>query len=141
VPVCPVDCISLENASGERTGWAAWSEAQAQQALARYEWHRERGERAQREQHERLERKAQAKLADLPAHTHGARRQGALARARGRTAQAAIIEARSASARCCIEAAISWRALHTAREIGRAKQVGASIQGSDQPPPRRSPAR
>ena len=29
VPVCPVDCIALVAASGERTGWDAWSPAQA----------------------------------------------------------------------------------------------------------------
>ena len=96
VPVCPVDCISLENASYERTGWQAWSEAQAAEALERYQ---ARGERLQREAAEqalRLERKAQAKLADLPAHTEGAEGaeldrkraviEAALARARARKA-------------------------------------------------------
>jgi electron transport complex protein RnfB len=72
VPVCPVDCISLENASGERTGWAAWSEQQAAQALARYELRTARLQRAKDEHEARLEQKAIAKLADLPAHTHGA---------------------------------------------------------------------
>ncbi len=37
LPVCPVDCIVLENASDANTGWAAWSEMQAQQARERYE--------------------------------------------------------------------------------------------------------
>ena len=36
IPVCPVDCISLENVANERTGWAAWSSAQAAIALDRY---------------------------------------------------------------------------------------------------------
>ena len=39
LPVCPVDCISLIGASGERTGWAAWSPAQADQARLRYAQH------------------------------------------------------------------------------------------------------
>jgi electron transport complex protein RnfB len=39
VPVCPVDCISLENASGEKTGWDAWSQDEAQRALERYAFH------------------------------------------------------------------------------------------------------
>lgn len=39
VAVCPVDCISLETVSGERTGWAAWSQAQADEALNRYNFH------------------------------------------------------------------------------------------------------
>ena len=39
IPVCPVDCISLEDVTPGRTGWAAWSQAQADEALARYRTH------------------------------------------------------------------------------------------------------
>ncbi|MFC5523730.1 electron transport complex subunit RsxB [Polaromonas jejuensis] len=39
VPVCPVDCISLENVTGTRTGWSAWSQAEADTARSRYEFH------------------------------------------------------------------------------------------------------
>ena len=42
IPVCPVDCIELINVSGEATGWASWSEAQAQHALQRYQGHKAR---------------------------------------------------------------------------------------------------
>lgn len=42
VPVCPVDCIQLENATGLRTGWAAWSPAQANEARERYTARRRR---------------------------------------------------------------------------------------------------
>lgn len=94
IPVCPVDCISLDNVSGEKTGWDAWSQADADTALARYEFHQFRVERAARENDERLEAKARAKLADLPAHTLGAKGdeaarkrsviEAALARARAR---------------------------------------------------------
>lgn len=94
VPVCPVDCIALVNASSERTGWSAWSQAQADEALARYEVRKVRLVREEREHAERLERKAQAKLADLPALTQGAEGEelarkksvieAALARARAR---------------------------------------------------------
>lgn len=72
VPVCPVDCISLQNVSGELTGWQAWSEVEARQALERYEFRRQRLQREESEQAERLEARARAKLADLPALTHGA---------------------------------------------------------------------
>lgn len=72
VPVCPVDCISLENVTGARTGWAAWSAPQADEALQRYGAHTARLAREATENAERLERKAALKLADLPAHTHGA---------------------------------------------------------------------
>ncbi len=40
VPVCPVDCIQLENATGTRTGWAAWSIPQADEARERYAAHK-----------------------------------------------------------------------------------------------------
>ena len=43
MPVCPVDCIALENACGARTGWDAWSPMQAAQARERYEIHSDRG--------------------------------------------------------------------------------------------------
>jgi len=39
LPVCPVDCIALENVTGTRTGWRAWSQFEADKALARYELH------------------------------------------------------------------------------------------------------
>jgi electron transport complex protein RnfB len=92
LPVCPVDCISMENATGDRTGWGAWSQAQADNALERYRWHVTRRGRAGAENAERLEAKARAKLADLPAHTHGAEGEE-LARKR------AVIEAALARAR------------------------------------------
>nr|WP_279343657.1 electron transport complex subunit RsxB [Variovorax terrae] len=69
IPVCPVDCISLENVSGERTGWAAWSPTLAAQARDRYEFHSIKARRDVDDNEKRLETKAQAKLADLPAHT------------------------------------------------------------------------
>ena len=39
IAACPVDCISLENVTSEQTGWAAWSQLQADQALERYTFH------------------------------------------------------------------------------------------------------
>jgi electron transport complex protein RnfB len=95
VPVCPVDCIALENASGARTGWQAWTQEAAGQALQRYTWRGERKVREITEQAQRLEAKARAKLADLPAHTHGA--SGAeLARKRS-VIEAALARARARS--------------------------------------------
>lgn len=92
VPACPVDCISLEDASGERTGWDAWSQAQAAAALTRYEARKQRLVREEADHAQRMEQKARAKLADLPALTHGA--EGAeLARKK------AVIEAALARAR------------------------------------------
>jgi electron transport complex protein RnfB len=65
LPVCPVDCIAMVEVTGPRTGWNAWSPAQAGEARERYAFHRLRLERERRENDERLAAKAQAKLADL----------------------------------------------------------------------------
>jgi electron transport complex protein RnfB len=35
--VCPVDCIHLENTTGQATGWDAWSKELALNARQRYE--------------------------------------------------------------------------------------------------------
>lgn len=69
IPVCPVDCISMENVTQARTGWSAWSQVQADEARARYEFHSHRQTKDKGESNKRLEEKAQAKLADLPAHS------------------------------------------------------------------------
>jgi Na+-translocating ferredoxin:NAD+ oxidoreductase subunit B len=69
LPVCPVDCILLENASAQATGWAAWSEAQAQSARTRYAWHQQRTQREAQEHAERMEAKARDKLAHLAEHS------------------------------------------------------------------------
>jgi Na+-translocating ferredoxin:NAD+ oxidoreductase subunit B len=69
LPVCPVDCIVVENASGTATGWAAWSDGQAQQARERYANRQTRLEQhAEAHARQQIE-KAQTKLADLPAHS------------------------------------------------------------------------
>jgi electron transport complex protein RnfB len=67
IPACPVDCIAMIDATGARTGWAAWSAVQAAQARERYAWHLERQRRDQIENDERLAARAQAKLEDLRA--------------------------------------------------------------------------
>jgi len=67
LPACPVDCISLEDVGAGRTGWAAWSTAQAALGKARYEARLQRQAREKAEHDERLEARARAKLADLGA--------------------------------------------------------------------------
>ena len=69
IPVCPVDCIALVNASGERTGWSAWSPEQAGQARSRYQWHQQRQQRDLAEHEARQALKAQDKLAHLAEHS------------------------------------------------------------------------
>lgn len=69
LPVCPVDCIVLEPVNPQATGWAAWSQPQADLARDRYIFHSYRTSRDRAENQKRLEEKAVAKLADLPAHS------------------------------------------------------------------------
>ena len=72
IPACPVDCIALENVTGTRTGWAAWSAADADSARERYEFTSWRRKRDERRHAETLEKKAQDKLARLPELTKNA---------------------------------------------------------------------
>ena len=69
LPVCPVDCILVEPASGNATGWNAWSAEQADQAKNRYLFGSTRRIQNAGQKAKRLEEKAQTKLADLPAHS------------------------------------------------------------------------
>jgi electron transport complex protein RnfB len=83
----------LQNVTGERTGWQAWSPADAAQALDRYESRRRRLAHGEEEHALKLEQKAKAKLADLAAHTHGA--QGAEADRKRKVIEAALGRARA----------------------------------------------
>jgi len=69
LPACPVDCIVMTPVTGARTGWQAWSEAQAGEARQRYAFHRMRIERDERENNVRLANKAAEKLAHLEQNT------------------------------------------------------------------------
>ncbi|MDR7272043.1 electron transport complex protein RnfB [Pelomonas saccharophila] len=66
VPACPVDCISMPEVT-TTTGWAAWSQPQADEARERYSFRQFRRHREAEENEVRLTAKAEAKLADLPA--------------------------------------------------------------------------
>ena len=69
LPACPVDCISMQPVTGAATGWQAWSAGQAAESLARYCFHQQRVTRTTQEHDARLAAKAEAKLADLAAHS------------------------------------------------------------------------
>ena len=99
VPVCPVDCIAMPPVTGTRSGWAAWSQPQADAARQRYEARAARQVRERDDNERRLAARAQAKLADLATHSRitdadalAAKRdavQAALQRARAKAAVAA----------------------------------------------------
>jgi electron transport complex protein RnfB len=65
VAPCPVDCIAMVNVTGTRTGWDAWSQAQADDARARHASRAARLRREQEENEARLAAKAAAKLEAL----------------------------------------------------------------------------
>jgi electron transport complex protein RnfB len=69
LPVCPVDCIELENVTGTNTGWDAWSQPLADLARTRYDFHSLKVKRDDLENTQRLENKAVMKLADLSHHS------------------------------------------------------------------------
>ncbi|WP_042625670.1 electron transport complex subunit RsxB [Burkholderia plantarii] len=68
VPPCPVDCIALIPVTGERTGWDAWSQQQADDARARHDRRLAR----QRREREAAEARAAARRAASATSTAGA---------------------------------------------------------------------
>ena len=93
IPVCPVDCIELVNVTGTRTGWAAWSATEALTARTRFEARQQRLVREDAAHQRHMQAKAEDKLADLAAHTHGTDQASEVERKR------AIIEAALAKAK------------------------------------------
>lgn len=65
VAPCPVDCIYMVEATPGKTGWAAWSQEQADAARARHDFRMFRLRREQQENDARLAAKAAAKLKQL----------------------------------------------------------------------------
>ena len=62
VAPCPVDCISMMPVTGERTGWSAWSQQEADAARARHDLRAMRLQRERAENDARLAAKAAEKL-------------------------------------------------------------------------------
>ena len=94
IPACPVDCISLRPVTGSRTGWDAWSDAQALEARDRYAFHRVRLQRDELEHEQRLA----ASHATPLATPHQDAEPPADARPRSAVIQAALARARAARA-------------------------------------------
>ncbi|APD13415.1 electron transport complex subunit RsxB [Pandoraea pulmonicola] len=58
VPPCPVDCIDMVPVTGERTGWDAWTQTQADEARVHYEAHLARLAKDKAEREARLAARA-----------------------------------------------------------------------------------
>jgi electron transport complex protein RnfB len=69
VAPCPVDCIDMIEVTPGKTGWAAWSQQQADEARARHDFHNLRVQREKAENEARLAAKAAAKLHELQNET------------------------------------------------------------------------
>ena len=67
VAPCPVDCISMLPVTGERSGWDAWSQEQADAARARHDFRAMRLQRERTENDARLAAKAVAKMKEVTA--------------------------------------------------------------------------
>ena len=67
VAPCPVDCISMRPVTGERTGWAAWSQELADAARDRHDFRTMRLQREREENDARLAAKALAKMKEVTA--------------------------------------------------------------------------
>jgi electron transport complex protein RnfB len=67
VAPCPVDCIVMAPVSGERTGWDAWSQQQADAARERHDLRTLRLKREREENDARLAAKAVAKMREVTA--------------------------------------------------------------------------
>ncbi|MFK0375311.1 electron transport complex subunit RsxB [Pandoraea sp. NPDC090278] len=68
VPPCPVDCIDMVPVTGERTGWDAWSQTQADEARIHFEVHQARLEKDKAQREARLAARA-ARVAPGPQST------------------------------------------------------------------------
>ena len=69
VAPCPVDCIVMVPVTPGRTGWDAWTQAEADAARSRHDFRSERLLRERRDNDARLAAKAAAKLALVTAET------------------------------------------------------------------------
>lgn len=85
IPPCPVDCISMVAVTGDKTGWDAWSQQQADAARAQHDFRITRLEREKQENEARLLAKAiekrreiQEKIATSPEEAAGQARKKAI---------------------------------------------------------------
>ncbi|GJG93184.1 electron transport complex subunit RsxB [Cupriavidus pauculus] len=98
VAPCPVDCIAMIPVTGEKTGWAAWSQEQADAAQARYVARKARLVRESEENDARLAAKAAAKLEALQAEAAASEAEQAAQARKKAIIQAAIERARQKAA-------------------------------------------
>ena len=94
VAPCPVDCISMIEVTPGQTGWAAWSQEQADQARKRHDFRSVRLQREKQENDARLAAKAAAKLQEVAAASAASAEEKAEQERKKAIIQAAIERAR-----------------------------------------------
>jgi len=94
VAPCPVDCIYMVEVTPGRTGWAAWSQEQADAARERHDFRNFRLKREKEENDARLAAKAAAKLAAVQGETPQSEQEKAEQARKQAIIQAAIERAR-----------------------------------------------
>ncbi|MCA1325506.1 electron transport complex subunit RsxB [Herbaspirillum sp. alder98] len=94
VAPCPVDCIAMVDVTPGRTGWQAWSQAEADAARARHDWRAQRLLRDKADNDARLAAKAAAKLKEVEAEAAGTPEQQAEQARKKAIIQAAMERAR-----------------------------------------------
>lgn len=94
VSPCPVDCIDMVDVTHDQTGWAAWSQEQADDARERHTFRVFRLRQEKEENDARLAAKAAAKLKQVEAETSGNAEERAVQERKKAIIQAAIERAR-----------------------------------------------
>jgi electron transport complex protein RnfB len=94
VAPCPVDCISMIEVTAPLTGWAAWSQQQADAARERHDFRTQRLLREKQENEARLAAKAAAKLREVESESSQTPEQQAEQARKKAIIQAAIERAR-----------------------------------------------
>lgn len=94
VTPCPVDCIAMVEITPGKTGWAAWSQQQADAARARHDFRIARLRREKEENDARLAAKAAAKLKQVEAESASSAAEQAAQERKKAIIQAAIERAR-----------------------------------------------
>jgi electron transport complex protein RnfB len=94
VAPCPVDCIAMIEITPGRTGWEAWSQAEADAARERHDFRSARLQREKAENDARLAAKAASKLKEVQAETPTSEAEQAEKERKKAIIQAAIERAR-----------------------------------------------
>ncbi|MDB5854136.1 MAG: Ferredoxin [Herminiimonas sp.] len=109
VAPCPVDCIAMVDVTPGKTGWAAWSQQQADGARERHDFRSFRLQRERQENDARLAAKAAAKLKEVQAQPGGTAAEQSEQQRKKAIIQAAIARANAklTAAQNGAEAAVS----------------------------------